>query len=92
MHPEMLSQIIQDRGRDARARAAEQRLARGLFKARRARKHGKTEQYSTDQYNVERDSFVVPAIPDYVDGSFREMSTAGAGDSSSAGPAAHRAA
>jgi hypothetical protein len=90
MHPEMLSQIIQDRGRDMRARAAEDRLARSLFKARRARRHAGTEQHSTAQHSTAQDGFVMPMIPDYVDGSCRELSTAGAGDSTE--HAAHRAA
>jgi hypothetical protein len=82
MHPEMLNQIIKDRGRDMRARATQERLARSLFKSRRARRHAGNEQ----------DSFVMPAIPDYVDGSFRELSTAGTADSASTGHAARRAA
>jgi hypothetical protein len=85
MHPEMLAQIIQDRGRDMQARAAEDRLARGLFKARRARRRG-------DQQHTEQDSFVMPAIPDYVGGSLCELSTAGTGDSASTGHVTRHAA
>lgn len=60
MHPEILRELTSQRGREMRERAHQGMLARMAGKARRARRRGPGE-----------DEFVVPAIPDYVDGSFR---------------------
>jgi hypothetical protein len=60
MHPDFLRELNSQRGREMRQRAHETALARMLRAARRGTK-------ATD----ETDEFVVPAIPDYVDGSFR---------------------
>jgi hypothetical protein len=57
MHPEFLRELTSQRNREMRARAQESALARML----RAVRHGTKAP----------DEFVVPAIPDYVDGSFR---------------------
>ena len=64
MHPEILRDLTAQRGRDMRARARQASLARMASRARRAgrRGHGRPD---------EADGFVVPAIPDYIDGSFR---------------------
>jgi hypothetical protein len=64
MHPEILRELTAQRGRDMRARAQQARLARMASRAARAgrRGHGMPD---------EADGFVVPPIPDYVDGSFR---------------------
>jgi hypothetical protein len=64
MHPEILRELTAQRGREMRARAHQARLARMASWAGRAgrRGHGLPD---------EADGFVVPAIPDYVDGSFR---------------------
>jgi hypothetical protein len=85
MHPEILRELTAQRGRDMQARARQAKLAQMASRARRAgrRGHGVLD---------EADRFVVPAIPDYVDGSFR---TEPAGDqaASEAGraPARHGA-
>jgi hypothetical protein len=62
MHPEILRLMTDQRGRELRTRAHQARLARMIKSARRG--HGLA------------DEFVLPPIPDYVDGSFR---TEGAG-------------
>ena len=59
MHPEILREINAQRGHELRDRAHRARLAK---MARRGRRHGR---------DLPDDDFVVPAIPDYVDGSFR---------------------
>jgi len=60
MHPEILREMTSQRGREMRAQANEAKLARLL----RARRRGAKVQHAADE-------FVIPAIPDYVDGSFR---------------------
>lgn len=57
MHPEILRLMNDQRGHELRARAHQARLARMIKSARRG--HGLA------------DEFVLPPIPDYVDGSFR---------------------
>jgi hypothetical protein len=70
MHPEIMRQLTAQRGRDMRAQARQAQLARMAIRNRRhARKLA-----------AEANVFVMPAIPDYVDGSFRS------------GPAGHQAA
>ena len=64
MHPEILRELNAQRGRELRDRAHRARLAKI---ATRGRRHGR---------DLPDDDFVIPAIPDYVDGSFR---TEGAG-------------
>jgi hypothetical protein len=73
MHPEILRLINDQRGHELRARAHQARLARMIRSARRGR--GLAD---------EADEFVLPPIPDYVDGSFR---TEGAGALSADGQA-----
>jgi hypothetical protein len=64
MHPEILRELTAQRGRDLREQAHRAHLARTVSQGRRAiRRHAR--------HLVEDDAFVVPAIPDYVDGSFR---------------------
>jgi hypothetical protein len=76
MHPEILRELNAQRGRDLRERAHRAQLARTASRGRRAiRRHAR--------HPNEADAFVVPVIPDYVDGSFR---------SEAAVPAARRAA
>ena len=58
MHPEILRELTAQRGRDMRARAQQARLARMAIRGRR---HG---------HDLPDDDFVIPAIPDFVDGSF----------------------
>ena len=59
MHPEILRELNAQRGRELRERAHRARLVRTAIRSRR---HGR---------DLPDDDFVVPAIPDYVDGSFR---------------------
>ena len=59
MHPEILRAMNDQRGRELRERAHRARLVRMAIRSRR---HGR---------DLPDDDFVVPAIPDYVDGSFR---------------------
>ena len=83
MHPEILRELTAQRGREMRARAHQGRLARMAIRA------GRRGRYRPDQ----ADGFVLPAIPDYVDGSFR-TEPAGEAAASEAGqvPATHHAA
>jgi hypothetical protein len=76
MHPEILRQLTAQRGQEMRAQARQARLARMAIRGRR---HG---------HELPDDDFAIPAIPDYVDGSFRTepASTAPAGT----GPAAEQ--
>jgi hypothetical protein len=59
MHPEILRQLTAQRGREMRAQARQARLVRMAIRGRR---HG---------LELPDDDFAIPAIPDYVDGSFR---------------------
>ena len=83
MHPEILRELTAQHGRDMRTRARQAGLARMAIRA------GRRRRSQLDQ----ADGLVLPAIPDYVDGSFR---TEPAGDktASEAGhaPVTHRAA
>ena len=87
MHPEFLREMTAQRQHEMWTRAHQNRLARLATRVGRRRRH-----------LPEADRFVIPPIPDYVDGSFR-TELAGAGSAveqtaSEAGqaPAAHRAA
>ncbi len=64
MHPEILRELTSQRGREMRERAHQGTLARIASRARRAGRRGPGGPEHEGQ-------FVVPAIPDYVDGSFR---------------------
>ncbi len=59
MHPEILRQMSAQRDRDLRERAHRAMIARTLRAIRRG------------TGPAEADEFVIPDIPDYVDGSFR---------------------
>ena len=61
MHPEILRELSSQRGCEMRDQAHRATLVRIVSRARRARRRGLAET----------DEFVVPAVPDYVDGSFR---------------------
>jgi hypothetical protein len=65
MHPEILRELTAQRGRDLRERAYRAHLARTASRDLRARRR------SARHHRDEADVFVVPAVPDYVDGSFR---------------------
>jgi hypothetical protein len=67
MHPEILRELTAQHGRDLRERAHRAQLARTASQGRRGiRRHAR---------HHEDDAFVVPAIPDYVDGSFQSEAT-----------------
>jgi hypothetical protein len=61
MHPEILRELTAQRGQELRAQAHHASLIRTAIRARRRQRN----------LPGETDSFVAPAIPDYVDGSFR---------------------
>jgi hypothetical protein len=63
MHPEILRELAGQHSRDLQERAHRAQLARIASRAQRALRRG--------THLAEADEFVVPAIPDYVDGSFR---------------------
>jgi hypothetical protein len=85
MHPEILRELTSQRGREMRARAHEAMLAAAASRARRARRRGSVLD--------EADGFDIPAIPDYVDGSFHVTPADGSlGDQRARVPAARRAA
>ena len=60
MHPEILRLMTEQRGREMRARAHQARLVKMVRSARRGR-----------DLVDETDNFVLPPVPDYVDGTFR---------------------
>jgi hypothetical protein len=62
MHPDMLRELADQRTSERRSRAEEARQASSLRRALRARRH----------HDDAAGAFVVPPIPDYVDGTFRE--------------------
>ena len=65
MHPEIMRELTAQRSRDLQQRAYRAHLARTASRDLRARR--RSARHHLDQ----ADAFVVPAIPDYVDGSFR---------------------
>jgi hypothetical protein len=60
MHPDMIRELISQRASESRAAASQARLARSARKLHRAQR---------DLAEV-ADTFVIPSIPDYVDGMF----------------------
>jgi hypothetical protein len=87
MHPEIARELMAQRGRELRERARQANMARTVSRARRAARRGASRP-------SQGDDFTCPAIPDYVDGSFRTVSPAEDQAASPAGrvPAARRAA
>jgi hypothetical protein len=86
MHPEILRELNAQRTRELRDRAHQASLARSVSRALRGlRRHAHPA-----------DELAVPAIPDYVDGSFRtaadEPAGNGPGNGHSQAPAARHAA
>ncbi len=61
MHPEIVRALVAEHGRELREQAHRATLARTASRAMRAVRRGARQA----------DEFAVPAIPDYVDGSFR---------------------
>ena len=84
MHPEFLREIADQRTREMRARAHQARLARLARLASVVSRRGRLSA-PVDK----ADGFAIPAIPDYVDGSFRAEVPTG---EASREPAAHHAA
>jgi hypothetical protein len=72
MHPEILRDISAQRGRDMRDRAHRILLAQTASKILRARRRGLIGPGEADDSAVSVRSAVpaVPAVPDFVDGSF----------------------
>jgi hypothetical protein len=64
MHPEILRELGSQRNNEMRARAYHVSLVRMAGKAVRAAQRARRAA-------EEADALIVPAIPDYVDGSFR---------------------
>jgi hypothetical protein len=89
MHPEIARELNAQRGREMQATARRASLARAASQMRRAMRHGTSRPDGADE-------LAIPAIPDYVDGSFRTAATAeNAGQGSSQpgrAPASGRAA
>lgn len=63
MHPDVMRELANQRGREMRARAREATLARRIRMEMRSRTAATAE-------------FVLPRIPDYVDGTFRDTELA----------------
>ena len=88
MHPEILRELNAQRGREMRAQARQAGLVRMAIRSRRHRRSRPDEA----------GGFAVPAIPDYVDGSFRtqpastELAHRAAGHEADQAPAASHAA
>ena len=83
MHPEIIRELTAQRGREMRTQAGRAGLARMAKRAGRRRRSRPNET----------DEFALPAIPDYVDGSFRtEPAGEAAGTEAGQAPAAHHAA
>jgi hypothetical protein len=64
MHPDVMWELANQRGREMRVRAREASLARRIHKEMRRR-------------TVAAAEFVLPRIPDYVDGTFRDTELVG---------------
>ena len=79
MHPEILRAMNDQRGQEMRERAHRSRLARMAIRGRR---HGR---------DLPDDDFVVPAVPDYVDGSFRTDQAGQVASEAGQAPARHAA-
>jgi hypothetical protein len=83
MHPEIARELSAQRGREMQAQARQAGLARAAARIRRALRHGADGA----------DELVIPAIPDYVDGSFLTSSAAeNAASETGRHTASHRAA
>ena len=61
MHPDMMREVVRQRTTERQEEARKSNLARALRKTMRQRNRADA-----------RSTFVPPAIPDYVDGTFRE--------------------
>ena len=84
MHPEILRELHSQHNRDLRERAHRAQLGRTVRRTLRAMRRG--------THVAEANEFAVPAIPDYVDGSFRTTGDQAAGNGQGQVPAARHAA
>jgi hypothetical protein len=84
MHPEILRELTAQRSRELREQAHRASLARTARRTLRDWRRG--------HHAAQADEFVVPAIPDYMDGSFRAAGDEAASNVQDNVPAAHRAA
>jgi hypothetical protein len=66
MHPEILRALGSQHSREMQDQAHQVKLARAASRARRASRRGLSWPDNGDE-------LIAPAIPDYVDGSFRSM-------------------
>jgi hypothetical protein len=80
MHPEIMRELTAQHGRDLREQAHRATMRRSARRTLRGWWHAR--------HQVEAEEYVIPAIPDYVDGSFRTTGD----ETASQVPAAHRAA
>ena len=64
MHPEIARELTAQRGREMQARAQRAALAKAASRVHRALRRGTAGADGAEE-------FALPAIPDYVDGSFR---------------------
>ena len=69
MHPDLMREVVRQRTIERQEEARKYSLARTLRKS--LRRHSRTET---------PDTFVMPAVPDYVDGTFRTAESAGTGE------------
>jgi hypothetical protein len=69
MHPDLMREMVRQRTIERQEEARKGSLARAMRKTRRQR--GRTET---------PDTVVIPAIPDYVDGTFRATENAETGE------------
>jgi len=84
MHPDIMRDLVRQHGRELREQAHRATLARAAGQARRAGRHS-ADQLSAAHLAAEP---AIPAVPDYVDGTFRSARDEVAGQV----PAARRAA
>jgi len=75
MHPDLMLELARQRASERQEAARHASLARALRKAVRAQRHRAEAP----------DTFVVPPIPDYVDGTFRGAENPVAGERAGAG-------
>jgi hypothetical protein len=84
MHPEILRELHSQHNRDMQQWAQRAQLGRTVRRTLRAMRRS--------THVAETDELVVPAIPDYVDGSFRTTGDQAAGKAQGQVPAARHAA
>ena len=94
MHPDIMRDLVRQHGHELREQAHRATLARTASKARRAARHSagqlSAEHLTAEHLTAEHLTAepVIPAVPDYVDGTFRSARDEATGQV----PAARRAA